>query len=349
MNIEKKVMANLTKCYSIAPLTYRGREHILVAAEKKDPCYLFDTDGNLEDTVWEGPGGVMSMVQVPGSDGVFLATHKFYSPNDSKEAKIVVAAPVSGENWQVRTLAELPHVHRFDIVSRNGFNYLIACTLKSGHEYKNDWSKPGKVYAAVLPESLDGYDEGHQLKLEVVKDGMLKNHGYYRIGGEEGDTCLIACDSGVYQFIPPEAPGKAWEIRRLTEEAASDAVLVDMDQDGIGELAVISPFHGQHISFYKHRDAGYEKIYSYDRADFAHAIYGGMLAGRPSVVIGHREGERSLLLFTYDKEKESYRAEVLDTGCGPANVCHYMKDGKDVLIAANREIDEVAMYKLSDK
>ena len=98
-------------------------------------------------------------------------------------------------------------------MSRNGFKYLIACTLKSGHEYKNDWSKPGKVYAAVLPESLDGYDEGHQLKLEVVKDGMLKNHGYYRIGGEEGDTCLIACDSGVYQFIPPEAPGKAWEIR----------------------------------------------------------------------------------------------------------------------------------------
>ena len=255
MNIEKKVMANLTKCYSIAPLTYRGREHILVAAEKKDPCYLFDTDGNLEDTVWEGPGGVMSMVQVPGSDGLFLATHKFYSPNDSKEAKIVVAAPVSGGNWQVRTLAELPHVHRFDIVSRNGFKYLIACTLKSGHEYKNDWSKPGKVYAAVLPESLDGYDEGHQLKLEVVKDGMLKNHGYYRIGGEEGDTCLIACDSGVYQFIPPEAPGTAWEIRRLTEEAASDAVLVDMDQDGIGELAVISPFHGQQISFYKHREA----------------------------------------------------------------------------------------------
>ena len=48
----------------------------------------------------------------PGSDDIFLATHKFYSPNDSKEAKIILAYPEDGE-WKVRTLAELPFVHRF--------------------------------------------------------------------------------------------------------------------------------------------------------------------------------------------------------------------------------------------
>ena len=93
MKIHKIKTHELEKCYSICPLTYQGKEHMLVAAEKVNKCLLFDLDGNLEETVWEGPGGTMTMVQLPGSDGEFLATHKFYSPNDSREAKIILASP----------------------------------------------------------------------------------------------------------------------------------------------------------------------------------------------------------------------------------------------------------------
>ena len=91
MKVEKKVISNLNKCYAMSELTWKGQHCFLVAAEKKDPCYLFSEDGALLDPVWTEPGGVMTMVPVPGTEGQFLATHKFYSPNDSKNAKIVIA------------------------------------------------------------------------------------------------------------------------------------------------------------------------------------------------------------------------------------------------------------------
>lgn len=356
MQAKKKVIANLTKCYSIAPLHYHNRDYFLVAAEKQDPCYLFDMEGNKVDTIWEEPGGVMSMVQVPGSDGIFLATHKFYSPNDSKEARIVAVKPDQEGKWQVHTLVCLPHVHRFDIITRNNVHYLVACTLKSGHEYKNDWSMPGKVYAAVLPEDLDSFHEENQLKLTVIKDGMLKNHGYYKVVENGVETGIISSEEGVFRFTPPEQAGGTWSIEQLVKESASDAVLVDLDQDGEKELIFISPFHGNRICIYKKHGKGpetsssadvsgeYEPVYCYEKADFAHAIYGGQLLGRPAVIIGHREGARDLLVFTYDKTSKNYRTEVLDHDCGPANVYKFVENGKEILVSANREINEVAMY-----
>jgi len=342
-DMKKKVMAELEKCYSIAPLRYQGSDHILVAAEKQDRCILFDAEGNEEATVWEGPGGVMTMVQVPGTDGQFLATHKFYSPNDSKEAKIIIATPEGDKKWSIRTLAELPFVHRFDILRSNGENYLIACTLKSGHEYKEDWRSPGKVYAAKLPEDLSGFDEEHQLPLEVLKDGMLKNHGYYKIKEEGKESSLVCSENGVFRFYPPEVPGGSWEEEQLLDIPASDATMIDLDEDGEMELVVLSPFHGDAVSIYKKTDESFKKIYEYpERAEFLHAIWSGRLAGKPVAVLGHRKGARRLMAFLWTGKNYSFR--TIDDDCGPANVYGYSCNGKDILVATNREINQIAMY-----
>ena len=42
--MKKEIMAELEKCYSIAPLMYQGKQHFLVAAEKKDRCIVFDAE-----------------------------------------------------------------------------------------------------------------------------------------------------------------------------------------------------------------------------------------------------------------------------------------------------------------
>lgn len=346
MRIEKKVIAKLEKCYSVAPLYYQGREHFLVAAEKKDRCILFDMDGNPEETVWEGPGGVMTMVQIPGSDGQFLAIHQFFSPNEAKEAKLVAAEPSADGKWNVKTIARLPFVHRFDIVTRNHVNYLIACTLKSGHEYEEDWRSPGRVYAARLPETLDGISEENPLGLRVICDSLNKNHGYCHTT-EHGVMCsLIASEDGVFRFTPPENADGEWQIEMLFDLPASDAVLTDFDGDGEKELALIHPFHGDEIRIYKNTDGTYQEVYR-KSAEFAHAIFGGIFCGRPSLVIGSRGGKRELFCVSWNQERNSYETSVIDEGCGAANIYHFVKDGKDILIAANREINEVAMYTIS--
>lgn len=348
LKISKKIVGNLEKCYSLAMLKYQGKEHFLCAAEKVDDCYLVSLDGNIEETVWKGPGGVMTMVQIPGTDGQFLATHKFYSPNDSKEASIVIVTPKGKNDWEVRTLCDLPFVHRFDILRSEGKNYIIACALKADHEYKDDWRFPGKVFAAELPEDLSSFNSGHQLVLTVLKENMLKNHGYYRHQEQDGSMSgIVSCDNGVYQFFPPKEDGGEWSIKMLTADAASDGLLLDINGDGVEELCTIAPFHGDTVRIYQKKAGKYTAEYVYpEKLDFLHAVFGGKICGKQTWIIGNRKGKRLLLALTY--ENGSYQAQEIDRGKGAANVLHYTYGGKDILIAANREINEIVQYELTD-
>ena len=77
---------------------------------------------------------------------------------------------------------------------------------------------------------------------------------------------------------------------------------------------------------------------------FLHAIWTDKIDNKPCVVLGYREGEQELLQLIFDTESHSYKCNSLDKHCGPANAFIYHNKGKDVIISANREIDEVAMY-----
>ena len=276
MKVEKKVVANLNKCYAISELPFKGQHCFLVAAEKQDPCYLFSEDGGLLDTVWKEPGGVMTMAPVPGADGQFLATHRFYSPNDSLEAKIVIVTYKEDGNWEVRTLCKAPFVHRFGILSRGGVNYLIVCCLKTGHEYKNDWRFPGACFGAELPADLSSFDEDHPLALTLIKDGMLKNHGYSLIRRGGHDAALVGCEQGTFVFNPPAVRGADWEVEQILSIPSSDSVLIDFDGDGRLELGCISPFHGNSLTIYHLDEHGnyvpqWKYGHSYQRKEIAYA------------------------------------------------------------------------------
>lgn len=348
MEITKKIIGNLEKCYSLALLHYNDVDYFLVAAEKKNKCLLFDLDGNEITTVWNEPGGVMSMVQVPNSNGEFIAVQKFYSPNDSADAYLALVSPNDAGGWTRRKLIDLPFVHRFDILQSGGKNYLIACTLKSGHEYKDDWRSPGKIFICELPRDLSLYNERHQLAMTCLQDGLLRNHGYYRVVDANGNSsAVVSCANGIFHVFPPDAQNAVWRIKQLTHKSASDAAFVDFDNDGKNELAVFSPFHGDEFSIMKESDGVYKTVFTFQKKlPFLHALFAGEIAGKNCVVAGNREGERELLLFSWNDAAQTYEYETLDAHCGSANVLHFVKDDTDFFVSANREIDEIALYKI---
>lgn len=350
MNAKKKVLAQLSKCYSLAKLTYQGTDHFLVAAEKTDRCLLFDLDGNVETTVWDGPGGVMTMEQIPGTDGKFLATQEFYSPNDSAKASIVLVEPQEDGSFSKRKILNIPFVHRFSIVERGGVRYLLAATLKSAHAYKEDWTCPGRIWVGELPDDLSAYSEENPLPMKALVSGLYHNHGFCKICRDGVVSAVFGSDQGVLKITPPESREGEWTIETLLNEPTSDMLLMDFDGDGEDELLTMSPFHGDTVHIYKKVDGKFQVIYTYEKPlPFLHAVWAGEFNEKPVAYIGNRKGKRDLLaIYCVDAKNLTFRADVLDEGAGPANVLAYSHDGKEYLVAANRETDEIALYELCE-
>jgi len=247
------------------------------------------------------------------------------------------------DGWDIKTLAALPFVHRFDILSTSEQNYLIGCTLKSDHNFKEDWTHPGKVYACVLPDDLNAPD--CKLDFKVVLEGLTKNHGYYRSYEDGQPFALVSSDNGIFKVKPPQGENPDWQVEKILDQASSDATLIDLDGDGKPELVTLSPFHGDDLNIYRLVDGKYVLDYSYpEKLEFLHAIWSGKINGQPLVLLGHRKGKRDLFVLTYDQEQKAYVRQTIDEDHGPANVTFIDQAGKQMIVATNRETDEVAMY-----
>lgn len=348
MHCTKKVIGNLYQCYSLLKLNYNNKDHLLVASEKNDKCLMFDMDGNYEEIIWEGPGGVMGMEQVPDSNGQFIAIQRFYSPNNAEKARLVVVTPKARNNWEVKVLTDLPFVHRIGIIKQDEVNYLIAATVKSAHAFDEDWTCPGRVWAAELPKDLSDFNENNQLQMKAIVSGLFRNHGFCKIKAQTVESVLIGADNGIIKLTPPNVKGGEWLQEILISEPTSDMIMLDFDEDGEDELLTLSPFHGETLSIYKKVQNQYKKIYTHPKSlEFLHAIWGGFLSGVPTAIIGYRGGNQELLsIRCNDKNKPSFSVEVLDAHVGPANLLHYVYEGVDCFLSSNREIDEIAIYSL---
>ncbi|MEG2002863.1 MAG: hypothetical protein RR107_07205 [Clostridia bacterium] len=341
--IQKKKIASIDKCYCVSKLNYNGADKILVAAEKIGKCVMFDLDGNVEPINLDGQGGVMTMEQVPNTNGQFLTTQLFFSPNNSADANIIVMTPTKDGKFQSNLLVKLPFVHRFGIFTRNGEDYLLACALKSGHNYKDDWTQDGQVFVGKLEGDLTRYNENNQLSMKLIQDGLHKNHGFFKKQNDGYFSAIVGSESGVFEFTPPKDIKSEWKIEKILDQPTSDMEFVDFEGNGENRLLTFSPFHGDTITIYKKINDTFVKEFEFaEKFPFLHAIGKVVIGEKEVAIVGNRQGERNLMAISFENGKYSY--SIIDKDCGSANVLTFKRNDKNVIVAANRETDEVAIY-----
>lgn len=340
MKITKHSLGHLPFCYATNHVYENGNLKFLFAPDAPGPCYSFDAKTHEKEVIWEKPGGTMSLIPVPGREGVILAVHRFNPGFQAQDAEIVELTK-KNRAWKKRILYKLPYVHRIDVLERGGVQYIIACTISTTKKSVEDWSDPGCIYVAELS------GEVVVPPLAKIAGGMNRNHGYLHLGAPGNSSALTSCDQGIFTVVPPPSRVGEWTIEKIFDKPTSDIALCDIDGDGEEELATIEPFHGTTYAIYRKTRGNYAPIYTTpDPLDFCHVIWGGEIRGEKAFLCGCREGDKALFFIHFRDGK--FMTKTIEEGLGPSNAHVVHTRDVDYLLVANRGNGECAVFEIRD-
>jgi len=349
--------------YAISSFELNGKVHVVVSTEGKGPCLLFSPPDWKMRILADGPGGSMSLTGIPGRNETLLAImecypiFKFehggiylYGPGTDPAPEEQRTPPTRGTAqtankamWKGHRILDLPFAHRLEMVTVGGVPHLIAATISAGKANKDDWSRPGTVYAIRVPDDLDG-----QWEPIPILEGIVRNHGLHRTVLDDQEVLLVSGQQGLFALAVPKELGGAWKSERIISREISEVYAADLDEDGQNELVTIEPFHGNTLSVYKRTgnriDGTWHRLFEADLS-FGHGLWAGMLGGEPTVMAGSRSGDKDLSIFTIQSLVPfvAQRA-VIEPEAGPTQFLVLHEDGRDLIFSVNQALDEISLY-----
>ena len=158
MRFTKRRLAVAEQGYSITSISLLNTKCVLAAAEGAGPGLVFPAPDLSPSVLAAEPGGCMGFAPMPGRSDEVLMITEFYPIFRSETAGIHLyrATDEFVGPWSGKRVIDLPFVHRIATVSVAGHGYLVAATVCGGKDFQDDWSKPGKVYVARIPDEQDG-------------------------------------------------------------------------------------------------------------------------------------------------------------------------------------------------
>ena len=337
MRIEKQKIVDLPMVYVTAELFLGGKRYLAAVSEaKNEKAYIIDPETGVCGELWQGDTGVMNVIQIPGKEQL-LAIVRFYPVFQSREAAVCLLEPASEDYmmpWNIRKVISLPFCHRIGIVENQNGVFVLGGQLCRDKDFQEDWSKPGALWMARVPDNPK-----EEWKLTKLFDGLTKNHGLFI---ENKSQVYICAENGVLHFdMSHYQEGDAAIPRILTTTPTSDIWIAEIA--GQKYAGVIEPFHGNTASVYRISEQGYERQSSFP-IDFGHVVWLGELFGKASLIVGSRGGVKELEII----DLESGTRTVLEAGVGPTQISVY-QDGEQVkILSANHGSGEVTLYTLSE-
>lgn len=329
--MEKKILMNIESVYTANAFVSGGKAYVGAGSETEAQVCLYDFASGEAEPVSGCPGGMMSFVPVPEIPDVYFSVMGLFPGFQGLEAGIFMSRK-TGEGWTTEKVMDLPFAHRCDVIRKNGVNYLFAVSCSRHKDSPADWSEAGEIYVMEL-------DPGTAAPSEpvLVDSGIFRNHGMLR---HDGDLYVSGAE-GVFRL---ELNDGAWSCVRIFDREVSEFGFVDLDGDGIAEMAAIEPFHGDELKIYKKENGVWTEKFRHG-ISFGHGLSCGIFNGEAIVVTGSRRGSCTLdMIRVKDFGKGEFTVGILEQEAGPTQTQVFSAGGRDYILSANQKKNEVAVY-----
>jgi hypothetical protein len=342
MNIHKQKLADLEGVYSTSIIDLDGKRYLAGASENRGKeSFLFSPPHWEKSLLWGTPGGVMNIVQIPGTSRLLSITD-FYPVFQSENAAVCEITPAGNfqDPWNIEQVLSVPFVHRIGLVKNVDAAYLLCCSLCKSKAFQDDWSTPGSLFISPIPEK----NNPDPWRLKEIFTGLSKNHGLFIY---RDNQVFVAAGEGIFFF-----DFSRYDLNRdikpahVSETPTSDIFVDDMDNDGNLEMGTIEPFHGNSFALYRLRDSGPVLLHR-SELEFGHVVWIGTIFGVPSAITANRGGDKALVLHqnkTGNIENDRWEKTVIDSGTGTTQISVFAGQDKVYVFAANHGIGEIGLY-----
>lgn len=334
--IRKQIIHEIKNVYTANAFVSGSRTLVGAGSETEPLVQLYDmATGELEKL--DGcPGGMMSLVPVPGWPQSLVSVMGLFPPFLGKEAGLFLHQK-KGKDWKSSRSMDLPFAHRCEFLPSSEKNILIAASVSKFKENPADWSNAGELYAI----QMDG-DPSNDWAPGVIDSSIIRNHGMGRYWVDGVERLCVSGAEGVFS-IGLYSDGSL-ELKPLFQKEVSELSFIDLDGDGQSELVTIEPFHGNVLNMYK-RMKGEWKLKYTSPLSFGHGLSSGIFKGEPVVIVGNRRDSMNLEMFTVDDiDRGVVNKIVIEEGAGPTQTQVFSYGNADYILSANQKKNEVALY-----